>query len=217
VTDEALERVIEALVHDLNNYLAIISGRAELSLERAGDSARPDIEAVLAAAEAASGLLGRLASVLPSAPTHLEAVDLSVLLQHEPALRDAAGNRVSFELRVAPSLPRVRVDLAQLERALLELVDNAREAMTSGGTVTVEAVAIDASVAIVVRDTGPGLAPEVAASAAEPFATTKPRREGAGLGLTIARAIARRAGGELRIESAAAKGTVVSIVLPAVT
>lgn len=215
--DEVLERAIEAIVHDLNNYLAIISGRAELALGRAAEPTRDDLDSVIAAADAAIDLLGRLASILPSAPTRLETVDPSLLLQQEATLRAAAGDRVSFDLRVAPGLPRVRVDVAQLERALVALIDNAREAMTSGGTVTVEVVAIDVSVAIVVRDTGPGLAPSVAAHAAEPFVTTKPRREGAGLGLTIARAIARRAGGDLRIESTPGAGTAVSIVLPAVT
>jgi signal transduction histidine kinase len=213
--DESLERAIEAIVHDLNNYLAIISGRAALAVERAGEASRADLEAVTAAADAAAEVLARLASILPSVPTRLEQVEPSALLRDlEASLRAAAGD-VTFELRVAPALPSVAVDAAQIERALIALIGNARAAMPSGGTVTVEAGTSEATVAIVVRDTGVGMEQDVLAHAAEPFFTTKARREGTGLGLSIARAIARRAGGELRIESAPGSGTAVSILLPA--
>jgi CheY-like chemotaxis protein/anti-sigma regulatory factor (Ser/Thr protein kinase) len=115
----------------------------------------------------------------------------------------------------------VTVDLSELETALVNLAINARDAMTSGGTITVATrnVAADQPdghdhVAISVSDSGFGIAPDVLDKIFDPFFTTKPVGKGTGLGLSQVHGFAHQAGGTVRVESELGKGTTVTILLP---
>jgi CheY-like chemotaxis protein len=114
------------------------------------------------------------------------------------------------------SLPRVEVDLAQLETALLNAAFNARDAMPDGGRLTLATRACDeGKIMIEVADTGTGMTAEVRDRAFEPFFTTKPVGEGTGLGLSQIHGFAAQAGGHAEIRSAAGEGTAIRIYLPA--
>jgi signal transduction histidine kinase len=125
--------------------------------------------------------------------------------------------------------PLVRIDPAQLELLLVNLVANARDAMPEGGTVAISAREADPDalrlrfpdlpprrfVELAVSDTGAGMPPEVKARLFEPFFTTKPPGQGTGLGLAICRDIVREHGGSIEVASAPEAGTTVRVWLPA--
>jgi two-component system, NtrC family, sensor kinase len=120
---------------------------------------------------------------------------------------------VRLEQKLDPDLPSVIADAAQIRQVLLNVVRNAREAMPSGGAVSVATRTVDGTVAVDVRDTGPGIDPARLARIFDPFFTTKER--GTGLGLALAQEIAREHGGELTCVSSPGNGTIFTLRLPA--
>jgi len=134
-----------------------------------------------------------------------------------------------MEMNFEPGMPPARTDPLQLETVLLNLAVNARDAMPTGGTLSIDTTNADLEhddvagstiqpgryVRVRVSDTGSGMPPEVAERAFEPFYTTKPQGAGTGLGLATVYGIATAAGGDIRLYSEAGIGTTVTIVLPA--
>jgi signal transduction histidine kinase len=129
-----------------------------------------------------------------------------------PSLVD---RRIELDVRVAPGLPRVCADRAQLEQGLLNLVTNAVDAMPEGGRLSLAARADEGQVALVVTDTGAGIPPGELARVFEPLYTTKPRGKGTGLGLPIVREIVEAHGGTVRLDSRVGEGTAAVVLLPA--
>jgi signal transduction histidine kinase len=134
------------------------------------------------------------------------------------------GSGVSLGIHVAPGTPRVRVDAAELEMALINLAANARDAMKRCGQLEILARAAEPGegpghgtrYAIVsVSDTGAGIAAEIRPRVFEPFFTTKPAGEGTGLGLAQVYGFCEQAGGAVQLESDVGVGTTVSLFLPA--
>ena len=116
-----------------------------------------------------------------------------------------------MDVDIPPDLPKVRLDPARFEEALLCLVGNALDAMPAGGTIRLSAAPVSADVELRVEDTGPGMSPAALARAFEPFFTTKPG--GTGLGLALARKLLEATGARLTLESDS-DGTRVRIALP---
>jgi two-component system cell cycle sensor histidine kinase/response regulator CckA len=143
-------------------------------------------------------------------------------------LRRLLGTDIGIVSELAPRLPRVKADPAQLEQVVVNLAVNARDAMQDGGhlvlrTRALELDAPDAAlaelepgryVALEVVDTGVGMDEETAARAIEPFYTTKPLGKGTGLGLSMVYGSIRQIGGGLRIESTPGQGTTIRILFP---
>jgi CheY-like chemotaxis protein len=134
------------------------------------------------------------------------------------------GGLVRFEWEVGDAWP-VHADQGQLELALMNLIFNARDAMPSGGTVTIKAANRSLGhadedlkegdyVVLTTEDTGSGIPPELLAKVVEPFFTTKPVGKGTGLGLSTVYGFAKQSGGTLRIKSELGRGTVMEIWLP---
>jgi len=135
------------------------------------------------------------------------------------------GGLIRFDWQVDDAVWPVHVDAGQLELALMNLVFNARDAMPSGGTITVHAqnrsvenrsedVPAGDYVVLTVKDTGSGIAPDILAKVIEPFFTTKPVGKGTGLGLSTVYGFMKQSGGTLRIESAVDRGTAMQLWLP---
>jgi CheY-like chemotaxis protein len=134
------------------------------------------------------------------------------------------GERVRLTADIEPALPAVRVDPAQLELAVLNLVFNARDALPQGGAIHIqgrlgtpqEAASLGgkACVCLQVSDDGVGMSAETVARAFDPYFTTKPVGAGSGLGLSQVLAFARQSGGDARLASAPGRGTQVSLLLP---
>jgi len=125
------------------------------------------------------------------------------------------GHGIELTLEVAPGLPAVGADRAQLEQALLNLVSNAVDAMPGGGQLTLAARPHEAGIALLVADSGPGIPAEELAKVFDPLYTTKPRGKGTGLGLTILREVVEAHGGAVHLESRPGQGTTVLVCLPA--
>jgi CheY-like chemotaxis protein/anti-sigma regulatory factor (Ser/Thr protein kinase) len=136
-------------------------------------------------------------------------------------LETGVGSSVKLAFDVSPDLWPVTVDISELETALVNLVINARDAMPTGGIITVaarNAAADDQDerdfVAISVEDSGQGIAPDVLDKIFDPFFTTKAVGKGTGLGLSQVHGFAHQAGGTVRVESELGRGTRVTILLP---
>jgi signal transduction histidine kinase len=135
------------------------------------------------------------------------------LLQHFARTRG-----VNLAVRIPQDLPEVYVDPGHLQQVLINLLANAIEATPAGGRVDVTGAhrADDGrpGVAIEVRDTGSGIPPEVLPKIFDPFFSTKPARDGAGLGLAICRDLVRSNGSEIQVASVPGEGTVFTVWLP---
>ncbi len=146
-------------------------------------------------------------------------------------LRRLIRESIVIEATCAPDLPRIRVDAALFENALLNLAINARDAMPDGGRLdfTVQRAQVGAHdvptgielspgsyVRITVRDSGVGMSRDVLERACEPFFTTKTVGQGTGLGLSMVYGFMRQSGGNMALESAPGRGTAVRLYFPAV-
>ncbi|HEY2131682.1 MAG TPA: ATP-binding protein [Acetobacteraceae bacterium] len=227
---EAIGQLTGGIAHDFNNLLQVVTGGLAL-LERARDDPKRHaelMEAIRRAADRGGELTKRLLTIARRQSLRPEAVDLAKWLDEGARDLLARGLRgdVTVETVVAPGLPPVEADPAELELAVLNLAVNARDAMPHGGTLRLTANEVKLDIAddmdglrgrfvhLCVADTGHGMTPEVQARVFEPFFTTKGVGEGTGLGLPQVYGFARQSGGAVRLASEPGKGTTVSLFLP---
>ena len=227
---QALGTMAGGVAHDFNNLLTAILGSLELALRRNNDDARLQrlLENATLAAERGTALTQRLLTFSRQRDLALRSVEANqVIDEMEDLILRSIGPSTIVAKDLAPDLWLAHVDPDQLELALLNLCINARDAMegsegsltlvTRNLKVTVED-GIDLApgdyVSVAVRDTGPGIPPEVLARVFEPFFTTKPVGKGTGLGLSMVYGLAQQAGGLARVHCPQAGGTVVEIILP---
>jgi two-component system, cell cycle sensor histidine kinase and response regulator CckA len=150
----------------------------------------------------------------------------SVVSNVDKMLRRLIGEHIDLNIKLAPGLPRIRVDAGQLEQVLLNLAVNARDAMRDGGRLTIETSRINLTsaneydlppgrcVMLSVRDTGCGMTAAVKAHLFEPFFTTKAPGKGTGLGLSTVYGIVTQSGGAIAVDTAPNKGTTFIVVFP---
>ncbi|USQ95843.1 ATP-binding protein [Caulobacter sp. RL271] len=227
---ETVGRLTGGVAHDFNNLLTVIVGGLDMILRRPDDTTRVKrlAEAALAAGQRGERLTRQLLAFSRNQELKLEVVDVGALLdQAEPLLRRAAGEAMTLTIRRDDAGVRSRVDAAQFEAALLNLVVNASDATATGGeiSIAVEPVTLAAGqvldtapgryVRVAVSDTGAGMPPEVLARVFEPFFTTKEVGKGTGLGLAQVYGFLRQCGGGVSIDSAEGRGTSVALYLPA--
>ncbi len=223
---EAVGQLTGGIAHDFNNVLAVIGGNLQLIARRAEGNA--DIRRLVTAAERATERGARLtASLLSFAGEQRlrpEEVDLNELVREAaPMLRRTLHGRMELGLDLAPGQLVALADSAQFQAALLHLVINARDASPPGRRLTIatslvatdEAAPSDPFACVRVSDTGPGMTPEVAARAFEPFFTTREVGQGSGLGLSQVYGFAHQSGGSASIEQPEGGGVAVSLLLPA--
>jgi PAS domain S-box-containing protein len=216
---QALGELTGGVAHDFNNLMTVIRGAADL-LARPGLTEAKRVrylQAIMDTADRAATLTSHLLAFGRRQALKPVVADLNVRLDaFAEMVERTLGGKVEVKLDLAPSLPRVEVDLAQLETALLNAAFNARDAMPDGGRLTLATRAGEAGeVMIEVADNGPGMTAEVRDRAFEPFFTTKPVGEGTGLGLSQIHGFAAQAGGRAEIRSAPGEGTAIRIFLPA--
>jgi PAS domain S-box-containing protein len=215
---QALGELTGGVAHDFNNLMTVIRGAADL-LRRPGlaeEKRARYLQAIIDTADRAATLTSHLLAFGRRQPLKPEVADLNIRLDaFSEMIGRTLGGKVEVRLDLAPSLPRVEVDLAQLETALLNAAFNARDAMPDGGVLTLTTRCVAGEVMVEVADNGTGMSAEVRERAFEPFFTTKPVGEGTGLGLSQIHGFAAQAGGRAEIRSQAGEGTAVRIFLPA--
>jgi PAS domain S-box-containing protein len=216
---EAVGRLAGGIAHDFNNLLTVITGNLELLEARIGPA--PELQDSRRALSSAASLTGRLLAFGRKAQLSLKVVDPNELVSSTMALmRRLVGDEVHLETELTPGLPRVRVDSLEIERALVNLVVNARDAMPGGGVVRIRTGAQRAAgaleVELTVEDQGPGIAEADRARIFEPFYTTRGDTGGTGLGLATVQGTAEQHGGRVRVTDRPGGGSVFTIVLPAV-
>jgi signal transduction histidine kinase/CheY-like chemotaxis protein len=225
---DAVARLAGSVAHDFNNLVQVVRGRAEIIAQQidANNPLHEDVRQIRSAATRAADLASQLMTFGRKQQTHLTAVSLHELLKRmETLLKPLLDDRTRLVLRLKASAEVVRLDPLQFERILLNLATNARDAMPTGGTITIETSTPELKpfatptlprVVLRVSDTGAGMDAETINHIFEPFFTTKAER-GAGLGLAIVHGLVQQFGGTIGVESDQGHGTTFTITLPVVS
>jgi len=228
---EAIGRLAGGVAHDFNNLLTVISGYTELLLARPETTGRDQLGEIAHAAEQAAALTRQLLAFSRRQVLHPTLLDLDAIVAGmEPMVRRIIGDDVNVGVRLAGDLPAIEADRAQLERVILNLAANARDAMPDGGRLTIETAAVEldddyvasrgdgtpgANVLLAVSDTGVGMSEDVRRHLFEPFFTTKEPGAGTGLGLATVFGVVKQSGGSIYVYSEEGRGTTFKIYLPA--
>ena len=228
---EAIGRLAGGVAHDFNNLLTVISGYTELLLARPETTGRDQLGEIAHAAEQAAALTRQLLAFSRRQVLHPTVLDLDeIVAGMEPMVRRIIGDDVNVGVRLAGDLPAIEADQAQLERVILNLAANARDAMPDGGRLTIETAAVEldedyvasrgdgtpgANVLLAVSDTGVGMSEDVRRHLFEPFFTTKEPGAGTGLGLATVFGVVKQSGGSIYVYSEEGRGTTFKIYLPA--
>jgi PAS domain S-box-containing protein len=222
---DALGQLTGGVAHDFNNLLMIISGSLYTLKKAVGDDPKCQraVSAIEGATKRGASLTSQLLTFARRQSVNPQVIDVAERID---ALREVldtgVGSTITLHLDVTPAVWPIMVDVTEFETALVNLVINARDAMTSGGVITVSAHNVAPGgeagtvghVAISVEDTGAGIAPDVLGKIFDPFFTTKPIGKGTGLGLSQVHGFAHQAGGTVKVASELGKGTRITILLP---
>jgi PAS domain S-box-containing protein len=229
---EAVGRLAGGIAHDFNNLLTAITGYSELVLHTLGehDPVRKDIEEIRKAGERASALTHQLLAFSRKQVLMTRVFDLNaVVLDMEHMLRRLVGEAIELEVALCAAPAWIHADPSQMGQVLLNLVVNARDAISTGGAIHIATahVTLDSPLTLPeqtvqpgsyvefrVSDTGCGMDPETMAHAFEPFFTTKDSGRGTGLGLSTVYGIVSQSGGAISVSSEIGDGSTFRVYLP---
>jgi len=228
---EAIGRLSGGMAHDFNNILTAIMGFSELGMThlREGDPAREKFGSIMAASKRGAELTRQLLAFSRKQVVTPQVINLNaVITNFSRMLHRLVGEDVELRLVCRPGIGNIKADAGQIEQVLMNLAVNARDAMPSGGQLTIatdmqsppylEANATGLGradyVMLSVADTGHGISAEERERIFEPFFTTK--AQGTGLGLATVYGIVRQHGGEVEVESTPGKGTTFFLYFPEV-
>jgi signal transduction histidine kinase len=223
---EALGNLVGSVAHDFNNLLMIVSANVQIARRRGAAGLDRELSAIERALKSGQSLTRQLLGVARKQPLRNETLAVERWLPAcRELLRASLGAKVSLVIDIGTDVWPMRVDVAELELALINIAVNARDAMPNGGRFTVRAANITFRhedgfpltgefVQLSLEDTGVGMPADVLARAFEPLFTTKPKGMGTGLGLPQVFAFCERSGGLAAIDSATGAGTSVRLYLP---
>jgi len=229
---EAVGQLAGGMAHEFNNYLGIVLGYSELLLEEAGttEGLRRNVAEIKAATQRAASVTRQLLALSRRQVLEPRVLDVNaVVWETHKLLRRLIPGNIDLVPVLEPNLQPVKVDPAQIQQILINLVVNARDAMPQGGKVVIETANVELDeeyagrhievqpgryVMLAVSDNGSGIDEHTKARIFEPFFTTKQEGKGTGLGLSTVYGIVRQSGGHITVESALREGTRFRIYLP---
>ncbi len=231
---EAIGNLAGGIAHDFNNLLTVITNYSYLAAQQleVHSPIRADLDEITKASERAACLTRQLLAfsrkqVLKPATTNFNTI---VERMHQMLSR-LIGEDINLKLRFTPNLWNIAADIGQIEQVILNLVVNARDAMPTGGEITLEtrneSIEVGDSestelksgkyAVLAVTDTGEGMDLQVQRRVFEPFFTTKPSGKGTGLGLSTVYGIIQQSGGRITVKSQVGQGTTFTVYLPRTT
>jgi nitrogen-specific signal transduction histidine kinase len=229
---EAIGRLTGGIAHDFNNLLTPIVGYSQLAISAlpSSDPMRADLQEIQNAADRAAKLIRQMMTFARRQPSKAQVINLNnVLLDLDKMLRRLIGEHIELVTITAQDLGSAKVDPGQFEQVLVNLVVNARDAMSNGGKLILETSNVTLIedyvhqhagmvpgkyVRVVVSDNGIGMTDEVKAHLFEPFFTTKEKGQGTGLGLATCYGIIKQSNGHILVYSEQGQGTTFKIYLP---
>jgi signal transduction histidine kinase/CheY-like chemotaxis protein len=226
---EVIGQMTGGVAHDFNNLLTAVLGNLELAARRGRDeSIRRFLDGAMQAAQRGAKITSQLLAFSRAQRLQTETIDLNAIVTRMgDLLFRTIGGTVRIETILEKDLWPATADPSQIESVILNLALNARDAMQSGGRLTISTanvaredrkkpaeLAAGDYVAMSVSDTGTGMTDEVLKKAFEPFFTTKPVGSGTGLGLSQVYGIAKQTGGSVSIGTKLGEGTTVTVYLP---
>jgi PAS domain S-box-containing protein len=229
---DAIGQLTGGVAHDFNNMLTVITGTIDILADAVTD--KPDIHAIAKliseAADRGADLTRQLLAFARKQPLQPRKTGVNdVVAEAAKLLRPTLGEHIEVEWKLDSTAWPALVDPAQLSTAIVNLAVNARDAMKSGGKLTLETanVYLDEDYAnahseviagpyvmVAVTDTGSGIPPEIREKVFEPFFTTKDVGKGTGLGLSMVYGFVKQSGGHIKLYSEEAQGTTFKIYLP---
>ena len=229
---DSIGKLAGHIAHDFNNLLTAIIGNAEIALRQLEptDRAAADVAKIMDVSRRASSLTRQLLSFARRQSTTTRVVDVGAYIEEAtPLLKRVVGDQIRLDVHLDPETPNVRFDPTQLEQVLVNLAANARDAMPSGGTLSMattrrivreeetvlEGRAPGDYLVLTVSDTGVGMSPKVRQRIFEPFFSTKHGQGGTGLGLAVAYGAVRQHNGTIEVESVEHHGATFRILVPA--
>ena len=231
---QAIGQLAGGIAHDFNNLLTVVKGQVEIVLRRMSpvDPLRHRLQEIERAADRASTLTGQLLAFSRRQILQTKVVDLNVVIEGmTQMLAHLIGENIELTFAKGAGTGRVRVDPGQMEQVLMNLVVNARDAMPSGGRLSIAtarayldaaraqdgvAIAPGDYVELVVNDNGRGMDAETRRRIFEPFFTTKKPGQGTGLGLSMVYGVVKQSGGYIFADSSPGTGATFRIYLPSV-
>jgi PAS domain S-box-containing protein len=229
---EAIGQLAGGVAHDFNNLLTAIHGYSILIAEELPPDSPllDDVQQIRHSADRATSLTRQLLAFSRRQILDPHVLDLRESVKSiEPMLRRLIGEDITFTVRAAAAVGRIKADPGQIEQVVMNLALNARDAMPRGGTLLIDVadVMMEKSagngqlpsgpcVRLAVSDTGDGMTPETQARIFEPFFTTKLLGQGTGLGLSTVYGIVTQSGGHVVVDSVVGRGTTFSVYLPRV-
>ncbi|MCR5872925.1 PAS domain S-box protein [Phenylobacterium sp. J426] len=224
---EALGKLTGGVAHDFNNLLMVVAGQAQLLRKRVADDARAlrALDAIEASAKRGEDLTRHLLAFSRRQRLQPMSISLAERLEDLRALiATSLPASISLDLALPDDLWPVKVDPSELELALLNLAVNARDAMSTGGALSIRAAnaTLDRRddalrgefVAVTVEDNGTGIPADILPRIFDPFFTTKEVSKGTGLGLSQVYGFAEQSGGRVEVDSQLGRGTRFTLYLP---
>jgi nitrogen-specific signal transduction histidine kinase len=231
---EAVGKLAGGIAHDFNNLLTIIKGYSQLPLIelKEGDLLKRNFVEIQKASDRATELIRQLLAFSRRQILEMKVLDLNMIIRDlEKMLNRVIGEDIELITFLAEDLGNVKIDKGQMEQVIMNIAVNAREAMPSGGKLTIETANVELDeeyarnhadvtpghyVMLSVSDTGVGMTQEVKEHVFEPFFTTKETGKGTGLGLSTVYGIIKQSEGNIWVYSEPGKGTTFKIYLPRV-